>query len=49
VKGREEDGRRRNLRRDPGTGQGRCGGAEIKNLVQITGKGGEFGNWPVFS
>ena len=47
VKGGEEDGRRRDLRRDPGIGQGSCGGAEIKNLVQITGKGGEFVNWLV--
>src|SRR6267154_1895836 len=42
VKGRKEDGRRRDLRRDTGIGQGGSGGTEIENLVQITGKGGEF-------
>ena len=47
VKDREEDGRRRDLRRDPGIGQVRGGGAEIENLVQITGQGGEFVNRPV--
>src|SRR2546426_12219025 len=48
VKGREEDGRWRDLRRASGIGQGGSGGTEIENLVQIPGKGGEFVNRLVF-
>ena len=44
VKDREEDGGRRDVGIEPGIGQCGRGVAEIEDLVQIAGKGGEFVN-----